>query len=128
MGKPSSIWGEEELSILHDNPGLSPQVLAEKLGRTVQSVAQKRHKLANPDYRVRSTVRLTAQDFDERPSGWYEESIGVMLAEYEPAFEAWRHYHRYVEIQRVSSRESVLGGVLHLMCRRDAEANWENCD
>jgi hypothetical protein len=121
MGKPSSIWLAEEVTLLRDNPDLEPRVLAEKLGRSIHSVAQKRHKLANPSVNTPSAPRLTAE-FDCRPSGWYDENVGALLIDYKPAFDAWVHYHRYVEIKYTGFKNSLLGGIFFLRCRRDADA------
>lgn len=115
MGMAASKWTEEELQILLENPDLDTTILAEKLGRSNNSVAQKRWKLQKPEH------CMTAQ-FDKRPSGWYEESVGQMLIEFEPAWESWKHYHRYVEIEYAGYRETILGGLVHLRCRRDADA------
>ena len=121
MGAPSSVWSDEEVSLLRDNLELDNRVLAEKLGRSVNSVAQKRHKLANPSVNKPSAPRLTAE-FDCRPSGWYDENVGALLVEYKPAFDAWVHYHRYVEVEYTGFKGSLLGGIFFLRCRRDADA------
>src|SRR5689334_5401265 len=92
------------------------KVLAEKLGRTPISIRNVKSRLRGTklDYQ-----RSPEKDFDDRPAGWYEESIGQMLVDYEPAFAAWRHYHRYVKLEVVGRRDTVLGGLIHLRCYRD---------
>lgn len=113
MGR-GPFWTEDEFNLVRSNTDLDVKVLAEKLGRSYSSVAN-----------VRVRMRREAQenaDQDTRRSGWYEETVGVPLIEYKPAFDAWKHYHRYVEFEQVSHRYSMLGGVVLLRCRRDANA------
>ena len=113
-------WTAEEKKIVSENMDLPNAVLAEKIGRTATSVMSFKNRFRNGPHDGRR--RHLGQEFDERPSGWYEESVGQMLIDYKPAWEAWVHYHRYVEIEVAGERKSVLGGIVHLRCRRDADA------
>lgn len=110
-------WTDEEKRLVIENPELSVAVLAEKLGRTKIAVYNFRHRIIyGSGYGKR--VKL-GQEFDTRPSGWYRETIGTMLMEHEDAWQAWLHFHRYVEVKMESNDER---GWTTLMCRRDADA------
>jgi len=105
-------WTDEEKALVHANPDLDTRVLADKLGRTYQSVVQFR-------YRTKSSYKHNTEDFDRRPSGWYGETIGTLLMHYGDAWKTWKHYHRYVEVKIIG--EDNLGWT-SLLCRRDADA------
>jgi hypothetical protein len=109
-GKP---WSENEIKVLRDNPDMDTVALSEKMGRTYQSVANKRRILGG-------TFKENTEDFDRRPSGWYVETIGTLLLHYPDAYETWKHFHRYVEIKEVDSQ--ARDSWTYLLCRRDAQA------
>lgn len=112
-------WTTEEKQLVMDNPDLPEDVLAEKIGRTPNAVRDFRHRLKYGAHGIQRNDQ--GQQFDERPSGWYGEHIGLllMLPGFEDAFGAWLHYHRYVEYKVV---ERPHRGWIYLMCRRDASA------
>lgn len=105
-------WSEEDKAMVLDNPDMDNHVLAEKLGRTYASVIQVRHRAKTP-------YKKNTEDFDRRPSGWYGETVGTLLMSYAPAWETWKHYHRYVEVKIVGEDTR---GWTSLLCRRDADA------
>lgn len=113
-------WSEEDIRILEENPTLPLKVLAEKLGRTKSAVQVARSRLKNYKSVVERKKPAPSWEHDVRPSGWYSESVGILLTEYAPAFDAWKHYHRYVIIEHDFT--DALGWV-HLRCYRDADAN-----
>jgi len=84
-------------------------VLAEKLGRTWQAVA-------NIRWRMGHTERKQG-DFDLRPSGWYGETVGTLLLAYPDAYSTWKHYHRYTEVKVIGEDTA---GWTSLLCYRDA--------
>lgn len=94
---------------------MSAVVLADKLGRTRQSIANKRYVLGI-DYRPNT------QDYDRRPSGWYDETVGGMLIACKDAFGAWRHYHRYVIVEYDGEVKDRIDSWVTLRCYRDADA------
>lgn len=117
-------WSEEEMRLLRENMHLPEKVLTDKLGRSKSAVQAMKNRVRHnrlPEQRRLERVP-GGHEFDTRPSGWYEEVVGKMLVEYAPAWEAWLHYHRYVEVVQTGFRDSILGGVVQLQCRRDASA------
>lgn len=89
---------------------MDPNVLAEKLGRS-------RHAINQVKSRIRRGGRSDEVDFDTRPSGWYEETIGILMLDFPDVMATWRHYHQYIEVHYVQS--DVLGWV-SVRCYRDA--------
>lgn len=108
---PPHPWTEEDKKLVLENPEIPTQVLADKLGRTYQSVAQFRYRHKKP--------KLNTLDYDTRPSGWYGETVGKLLMEFPDAWESWLHYHRYVEYKEMGMNAQ---GWVMLLCRRDADA------
>lgn len=111
-GTAKSTWTEEDLQILRENPNTPLRNLADKLGRSISSVSVQKSRVA----RGRNTG--TEEDFDTRPSGWYEETIGMLLLEFPDAFETWKHYHRYTVVEHVEEARSWVT----LRCFRNADA------
>lgn len=116
-------WSAEESAIVRENPDLTCKVLADKIGRSESGVRNERlrQKKAAGESTRKYVKGLATWEFDERPSGWYGEKIGLLLVEYQEAFEAWKHYHRYVEVLYVGQEMAGFGWV-SLWCRRDASA------
>ena len=108
----SQPWSDEEIQILRDNPDMATTALADKLGRTYQSVSHKRQNLIRE-------FKANTDDYDRRPSGWYTEVVGTLLLSYPDAFETWKHFHRYVEIKEVGTGSDSW---TYLFRRRDAQA------
>jgi hypothetical protein len=115
VSKAARPWTDEERELVRSSPSTDTTVLAEKLGRTYQAVANLR-------FRMKSGIRHSTADYDIRPSGWYEETIGQMLIECEDAFSAWKHYHRYTEIEYLGKTGDRLYTWVTLNCYRDADA------
>jgi hypothetical protein len=107
-------WTEEEVKILLDNPDMDTRALAEKIGRTRQSVGNKRSVLT-------CGYKANTENYDRRPSGWYEETIGKMLVECKDAFDSWKHYHRYVECVYMGEKLERIDVWVTMNCRRDAD-------
>ena len=114
-------WTEEEKQLIRDNMTLPDKVLAEKLGRTRVAVTgmkyRMRNKISNQERHKRE-----GKTFDTRPSGWYEETIGLLLIQDADAFETWKHYHRYVEVIYAGEIRERITMWVTLKCRRDADA------
>lgn len=116
-------WADEDVKLILDNPQLSEWDLAAKLGRTRKAIHHQRVRMELTKRRTRSTrVKSDPADFDQRPSGWYEEVIGSLLIECKDAFDTWKHYHRYVEVVYDGEAREHLGSWVTLQCRRDADA------
>lgn len=111
-------WTAEEKALIQENMHVPDKVLAEKLGRSAFAINAMKYRLRNHIVRKAPMMR----EFDVRPSGWYEEAVGVMLVECADAFSTWRHYHRYTEIEYTGFKDSLLGGIIFMKCRRDADA------
>lgn len=102
---------------------MSDRALAEKLGRKASSVKNLRYRIKHPTFEARKErPRSDGAEFDTRPSGWYEETIGLFLIEDEAAFRTWRHYHRYVEVEYTGEAVERITTWVTLRCRRDADA------
>lgn len=114
-------WSEADKQLILDNMTMPIKVLAEKLNRTPVSVTCMKYRLQNDTTSTRMRKRY-GQDFDDRPSGWYEETIGALLMEDEDAFASWRHYHRYVELEYAGEVPERITMWVTLRCRRDADA------
>lgn len=110
------------MRLLKENMHLPEKVLTDKLGRSKSAVQAMKNRVrhGNPPRNLKAAA--DGKEWDTRPSGWYEEVVGQMLVDYAPAWEAWLHYHRYVEVVQTGFRDSILGGVVQLRCRRDASA------
>src|SRR5512146_3379690 len=98
-------WHSIELEFIQENLDVHPAVLAEKLSalygpRTTKAVYHMQRRLGRKmQPRTRRGTELA--EFDERPSGWYAETIGALLLDYPDAMCSWEHYHRYVEFKHV---------------------------
>lgn len=121
---PKNKWSPQELAFVRENPYMDPDVLSDKIFAATGS--RRNHKGVYHMQRrvVKGTDPDTGKsdasfDFDERPSGWYEETIGLLLLDYPDAMKTWAHYHRYVEIEHVNTTAT---GWVTLRCRRDADA------
>lgn len=116
-------WNDEDVQLIRDNPHLTEWELADKLGRTRKAVHHQRVRMELVKHRAKSTrAKSDPADFDTRPSGWYDETIGSLLIQCSDAFETWKHYHRYVEVIYDGEAREKLGSWVTLQCRRDADA------
>jgi hypothetical protein len=106
-------WSEEDDQVIRDNAGIPVKVLADKIGRSVNSVSQRRHRL------LHGRPKVEGAEYDERPSGWYSERIGTLLLNYQDAYQSWKHFHGYTEVKHV---DTGTDGWTTLLCRRDANA------
>lgn len=112
-------YADDEIKTVRDNPWMSANALAEKLGRTPKSVKNLRYRIKHPVFEV--SRRRPEAEFDERPSGWYEETVGLLLIQDDDSFETWKHYHRYVEIEYTGEVKDRITSWVTLRCRRDAD-------
>lgn len=112
MGR-GPFWTDAEVAVVRDNLDVDSDVLAEKLGRSRHAVNQVKLRLR------RGALTGDRLEYDTRPSGWYEETVGSLLLEFPDAFTAWCHYHGYVEAHPVETH-SV--NWVTLRCRRDESA------
>jgi hypothetical protein len=108
-------WSEEEIELIRNNYDLSAHVLADKLGRSVSSVYHARRRIKNKIFDRNTSEKL---EWDERPSGWYVEIIGVLLVECPDAFESWLHFHGYQEVKQLGP---VRCSEVTLLCRRESK-------
>lgn len=114
-------WTAEDKQLIRDNMDLPDKVLAEKLGRTRIAVTNIKSRLRhNVSHRERH--QREGKTFDTRESGWYEETIGLLLIQDPDAFATWKHYHRYVEVIYDGEIRERITMWITLQCRRDADA------
>lgn len=118
MGR-GPTWSEEDKALLLDS-SIPTAVLAGRLGRSPKSVTSARINLKKKLGIPRRVYRVTEEvetDYDLRPAGWYEETIGLILFDYPDALGAWKHYHSYTELEVVEEHAT---GWITMRCYRDA--------
>lgn len=108
-------WTAADVQFVEENRHEDSKLLAEMLGRTPHAIAQLKTKLRKHDDEIPESC-----DYDIRPSGWYEDTIGILLLSFPDVMATWRHYHKYVKVIYVETQRT---GWVTINCYRDAGCN-----
>lgn len=96
-GRVCAKWTAEDSQVITDNWDTTAQELADRLGRSVQSVRNERmrqRRAAGVPVTV-PKMEVPEQDLWKRKPGVYEKVVGRLLLEDKECMAAWMHAHGY---------------------------------
>jgi hypothetical protein len=106
-------WTPEDIAFVRENRGESTKLLGEILGRTPHAIAQLKTK-----FNKEENTAPELADIDRRPTGWYQDTIGILLLSFPDVMATWRHFHKYVKVEYMETQKT---GWVTVKCYRDAD-------